>query len=256
MNPTSPKHKKSLAAVVIDTYQEQEFLKEAVLRCGAVDRIEKIYFFGSKPLNIGETFFKINSISSINEYNSFLLYTVPFFVSEDYLCIFQWDGYPINPTKFSEDFLDFDYVGAPWPHFREGKQIIGNGGFSIRSNRMMQFLFKNRIELEKIALNQGRTTNPEDVYVCITLHGILKQNGFTFAPLELASKFSFEAPPAQNTFGFHGAFNLPFLYPEDYLLKHSEELSIRLSNDFIRSIVVRNSSFSNYDRLSNALAGC
>ena len=256
LNPTPYKYKKSLAAVVIDTYQQQDFLKEAVFRCRAVDRIEKIYFFGSNPLNVGENFYKINRIKSIKEYNSFLLNTVPFFVEEDYICIFQWDGYPINPSRFSEAFLDFDYIGAPWPHLREGKQIVGNGGFSIRSNRLMQFISDNRIELEQKTTIYRQMADPEDVYICITLHGILNQNGFTFAPVELASQFSFEAPPSENTFGFHGAFNLPYLYPEDYLLKHLDELSKRLSNDYIKSLVIRNSVLSSHGRLPNALAGC
>jgi hypothetical protein len=253
LNPTSYKYKKSLAAVVIDTYQQQDFLKEAVLRCRAVDRIEKIYFFGSNPLNVGENFYKINRIKSINEYNSFVLYTAPFFVEEDYICIFQWDGYPINPTRFLEVFLDYDYIGAPWPHLRDGKQIVGNGGFSIRSNRLMQFISNNRIELEKKSIIQGQKTVPEDVYICITLHEILNQNGFTFAPVEIASQFSFEAPPTENTFGFHGAFNLPFLYPEDYLMKHKDELFMRINNDLIRNLVIRNSTLSNHYRLSKEL---
>lgn len=254
LSPTSCKYKKSLAAVIIDTYQEQVFLKEAILRCRAVDRIGKIYFFGSSPLNAGESFYKINRIKSINEYNSILLYTVPFFVEEDYICVFQWDGYPLNQTRFAEAFLDFDYIGAPWPDLRGGKQIVGNGGFSIRSNRMMQFISHNRIELQHKTTVLRQKTDPEDVYICVSLHEILIQNGFTFAPVELASQFSFEAPPAQDTFGFHGAFNLPFLYPEDYLLKHVDELLIRLSNEFIRGLVVRNSAFINYHRLSNRLA--
>jgi hypothetical protein len=253
LNPTSYKYKKSLAAVVIDTYQQQDFLKEAVLRCRAVDRIETIYFFGSNPLNVGENFYKINRIKSINEYNSFVLYTVPFFVEEDCICFFQWDGYPINTSRFLEAFLDFDYIGAPWPHLREGKQIVGNGGFSIRSNRMMRFISDNRIELEQRTLNHRQNNDPEDVYICVTLYEILNLNGFKFAPVELASQFSFEAPPAENTFGFHGAFNLPFLYPEDYLMKHKDELLIRINSDFIRSLVIRNSIISSYSRLSNAL---
>jgi hypothetical protein len=58
-------------------------------------------------------------------------------------CLFmEWDSGILNPTCFSNDWLYFDYIGAPWPHaFNERgyppcteANCVGNGGFSLRSH--------------------------------------------------------------------------------------------------------------------------
>ena len=37
-----------------------------------------------------------------------------------------------------EDFLDYDYVGAPWPKEQnDNSLLVGNGGFSLRSKKAM-----------------------------------------------------------------------------------------------------------------------
>jgi hypothetical protein len=97
-------------------------------------------------------------------------------------------------------FLKFDYIGAVWPDMAAALSV-GNGGFSLRSQRLLQ-----------AGLDPAITTeHPEDQMLCGKYRALLEQShGVTFAPPELARRFAFEnEDPATPTFGFHGPRNLP-----------------------------------------------
>ena len=80
-------------------------------------------------------FIKIDPINSVQGYCEFLLKHAWKFVKTKFFIVLQYDGFVLNGNCFSETFLDYDYIGAPWPHFDFHK--VGNGGFSLRSTRLM-----------------------------------------------------------------------------------------------------------------------
>lgn len=113
------------------------------------------------------------------------------------LCI-QWDGFVLDGTAWDPSFLDYDYVGAPWPHFNDGHNV-GNGGFSLRSRRL----------LEACRTLPFGDYPMEDVLICREWRPQLERQGIRFAPESIARRFSFERmAPKGGEFGFHGAFNL------------------------------------------------
>ena len=73
----------------------------------------------------------IPEIGSARDYNKIVFYDLPNRIKTDYALFIQYDGFVLNGELFSEQFLNWDYIGAPWPHFREHN--VGNGGFSLRS---------------------------------------------------------------------------------------------------------------------------
>lgn len=132
----------------------------------------------------------------------------------DYYMFIHDDGFIINPNLWSDDFLKYDYIGAPWinnedePEFgwvtTYGKKAaVGNGGFCIRSKK---FLY------ESSKLPYTFNAN-EDVYLCAIMNEHLINLGIKFADIETAAKFSLETKTRKyntlkNTFGFHGKHNL------------------------------------------------
>jgi hypothetical protein len=114
------------------------------------------------------------------------------------LCV-QWDGYVLRASGWDHAFLDYDYIGAPWPHF-DDSMTVGNGGFSLRSQRL----------LAATAGLRRQTGEAEDITICRTNRSLLETSeGIRFAPPELARKFAFERHwPRGEEFGFHGAFNM------------------------------------------------
>ena len=108
---------------------------------------------------------------------------------------------PINTKAWTNDFLKYDYIGAPWIFFRckddwEMKTRVGNGGFSLRSKRLLK---------EASALtSREKRVHPEDAYVTKGIGEELKSKGISFAPADLAMRFSVEKALYTGQFGFHG----------------------------------------------------
>jgi len=140
----------------------------------------------------------IDTLATRDAYSRFLLKTLLRYVDTPYVLIVQWDGYVVNPSAWRDDFLDCDYLGAKW-HWRDPPYRVGNGGFSLRSRRLLVALQDPRIEL----------TEAEDATICLAFRDLLEhEHGIRFGTERQADAFSFEAAnPVTLPFGFHGLFN-------------------------------------------------
>ena len=119
------------------------------------------------------------------------------------LCI-QWDSWIVDPSMWRDEYLNYDYIGAPWWH-KDGMNV-GNGGFSLRSTKLMRFVRKNLAQFPCI------NAVDDDLY-CRKYRPTLEAHGFTWAPEELAFQFAFECvrpDPMARHFGFHAAFNFDY----------------------------------------------
>jgi hypothetical protein len=143
----------------------------------------------------------------------------------------QWDGFVLHPDAWDDEFLEYDYIGAPWPH-HPIEQAVGNGGFSLRSRR----LFEAMQDINFVP------SHPEDLCICHHNRTMLENRfGIRFAPLDLAERFSYErARPRERTFGFHGFFNFPDFMPtedlNDYLSEMTDDM---LCNRDTRDLIAR-----------------
>jgi len=92
------------------------------------------------------------------------------------------------------DFIKWDYVGAPWPKYQNDTiSSVGNGGFSLRTKQcMMDVIHKKDIHDMPIEnKNYGDLyVCPEDVYFCKTMEDY---NIGTIPDWNTASNFSTEA---------------------------------------------------------------
>jgi hypothetical protein len=146
---------------------------------------------------------KIQPIKSLRDYSEFVINDLPDYISSSFAMCVQLDGYPINLNAWTDEFLKYDYIGAPWtwvpPNLREetcpvGK-AVGNGGFSIRSNQLMAAARDH---------DYSKSKSDEDVFICREISDLLQLDGIEFAPVELACFFSVENSPYNHQFGFHG----------------------------------------------------
>lgn len=188
--------------------------------------MRNIKFFKSKiftseeiPIDLdvdGIEFIKIPKLN-YEEYNRFIVYNLFSHIESDYVLIVQDDGYVINPHKWTEDFLKYDYIGAPWAlppvtdkvGYRDifGNIIrVGNGGFSLRSRNLLSLPTKLDLEWKPYF----GFYNEDGFFTCHNRH-IFEQEGCLFAPLDVAVKFSHETsiPETEGIepFGFHGKWS-------------------------------------------------
>jgi hypothetical protein len=147
---------------------------------------------------------KIPQISTIDAYSHFMVRELANYITTEYVMVAQWDGFIRNMDLWDSRFLEYDYIGAPWPHRLlfpgvPTKFNVGNGGFSIRSKRLQEFLRDND------SLTNHRL---EDVMICQLNRAYLEKCGFTFAPEEIANKFSWECGDHRESFGVHQRLKL------------------------------------------------
>lgn len=151
--------------------------------------------------------------TSIDEWNRKIVQDLWKYIDTDYAILIHADGYVINPELWDPAWLEYDYIGAPWPlphptdtvsykAFSEKGETLSRVGnsVSLRSKRLMQ-------------LASTREWKPyfgytnEDGFICCHNKHWLEDQGCKFAPLEIAVHFSKEHEIPENvglkTFAFH-----------------------------------------------------
>jgi hypothetical protein len=137
-----------------------------------------------------ERIVNIPEINTIEAYSEFMIKRLYDFVDTDFVLIIQYDGFVLNPEKWQSKFLEFDYIGAPT------KSGTGNGGFSLRSKKLLELMAKTE------HINEF---HPEDTAICKTYRSFLESKGIRFADLNTARDFSIENNIWSHQFGFHNA---------------------------------------------------
>lgn len=140
-------------------------------------------------------------------------------MTDDFCLNVQHDSTVIDSAYWTDEFLNYDYVAAPWPmgiiqasdmvagRIEKIPNVVGNGGFSLRTRKYV----------EESAKLEWQHKN-EDLNICVFNYENMVKRGIKFAPPELASRFAVEHPvPTKNfarsllftynSFGFHGEFN-------------------------------------------------
>jgi hypothetical protein len=161
---------------------------------------------------------KCNNIFSLDEYSRFMIYDLNKYVDTDFVITVQHDGFVVNPDKWKNEFLNYDYIGAPWPDklFYDdfGEMIrVGNGGFSLRSKKLLNIFLKHNIEWRSY-----RNYWNEDGFISMHNLHFLRDNGVKFPDVNLAYKFSreYNCDELDNSiepFGFHNYRDKNSQYP-------------------------------------------
>ena len=159
-------------------------------------------------------FEKIKPLRSKSDYSKFLIFELYKYIKTSHVLIVQWDGFIINSNKWRKDFLLYDYIGAPFiPRIKSLSYsrdlsndfyTIGNGGFSLRSKKLIEAPSKYNL-----FDNEQLTNSNEDGFFCVLHRKFLESKGFKWAPFNIAKEFSIESPLNISElidlpFGFHG----------------------------------------------------
>jgi hypothetical protein len=144
----------------------------------------------------GVEYIQAPPIKTTKDYSDLLLTGLRQYVAGTHVLIIQWDSFILQPELWSHDFLQYDYIGAVWPHHPDTP--VGNGGFSLRSVKLLE-------ALESPAISKR---HPEDFCICVDNKKLLEgEFGIRFAPAHVAEQFAVERSDWHPAFGFHGLFN-------------------------------------------------
>ena len=155
---------------------------------------------------------KIDPIRSTHEYSEFMLRHIYEYCDTLHMQIVQFDGWVINPTTWNDDWCKFDYMGALFDSDNPYDDLmVGNGGFSFRSRRLMKFVSDNLGEPSK---NGYHCFHNEDGVISIGMRSMLMNNGFKFCPSRIAARYSLERQiknKYSKPYGFHSFYALKVL---------------------------------------------
>ena len=167
----------------------------------------------------------IEPIKSTAEYSDFMIKELDRYVDTEYVIIFQYDGFILNPQAWDNEFLSYDYIGAPWYHL--GSLRIGNGGFSLRSKKLLTWLAENYLKVDA-------RIHPEDVFISKFARPFLEKEGMRFPSEELAGQFSKEGNEHSvvwnGEFGFHGITYTDISNWLSYHCEYKKELTFPLDD--------------------------
>jgi Protein of unknown function (DUF5672) len=162
----------------------------------------------------------------VSQLSRFIIHDVPDQVKTSHVLFVQNDGYPINPSSWTDDFFRYDYLGAPvrwdaWlhlvppgipyqPFYVKDLWEVGNGGFSLRSVNLLRQC--SQLMKHSFSRHDNFYGIWEDFLICKVLRPHL--SGMRFGDFDIAKQFSCEQYAAfkgERPFGFHAGGNLPMV---------------------------------------------
>lgn len=154
-------------------------------------------------------------------YNHISLRLLPAIVDSEFDIAIHADGFAVNRNAWTNEFFEYDYIGAVWPHMIPGENV-GNGGFSWRSRKLYDALVdwqpsydgKDWLGLSDPhyhVLSDGTLTMPEDALIASPYRKYMEKHyGLRYATERVANMWSLEVPIKDSligkSFGFHGPY--------------------------------------------------
>lgn len=185
-------------------------LRASMVHC----EFAEVIFFTDRDFDLpGIRVVKVEAIRSSAEYSNFLVHQVGAHIRSDFVLVAQYDGFVLHPLAWDDDFLNYDYIGAKI--LLEGEQhIVGNGGFSLRSKKLLDALADPLIA----AYDARNEAWSEDLAICVKYRALLEERyGIRYAPEPVADRFAAESSsPSSVNFGFHNLVHLVKLVDDEF----------------------------------------
>jgi len=149
--------------------------------------------------------------NSIDEWNKAIIFNLKDFVDTDYCLLIHPDGFVVHPEEWRDEWLNYDYIGSPWPmpadnySYRtpDGEIVRVGNSVSLRSRKILNL----PSELEFSWRPYFGNTN-EDGFLTCHNRRLLQHFGCRFADIDVAKHFGRELDlpeneDIENTFVFH-----------------------------------------------------
>lgn len=148
----------------------------------------------------------------------FEIFDIAYYVNTDFALCIHHDGFIINPDAWRDEWLNYDFIGAPWPknpHPRHpGKSDypefrVGNTGFCLKSKRFIDETYKLAGKFNVAMDKKNASGLGGDTFVSQIIRPELEASGMKYAPVEVAADFSWEDDIEEfpngrpDAFGFH-----------------------------------------------------
>ena len=177
-------------------------------------RFDRVVLFSHyKPLSDFDEYdyIKIEPFDNVGDWGRFIVFDLYKYITTNYIILIHADGFIVNPASWDDNFLNYDYIGAPWPIPKDNfsyRDNLGNivrvgNSVSLRSYKLLKM--PSDLNLSWDRLDHGYFH--EDGFLAVQFRHIFQENGIKFAPFDIACKFSREKTLDENKninpFAFH-----------------------------------------------------
>ena len=106
---------KNITAIIVDGFNPANKNAEVLNYCADLCDFHslKLLSFEKPTIKYDYDFCHIRRINYL-EYNIFVVKELPKHIESDYALVMNHDGYIVNTDAWTDDFLKYDYIGAPW----------------------------------------------------------------------------------------------------------------------------------------------
>lgn len=191
----------TIVAIEFKNYELTKRALDTTLRL--MPKVKEVLVISDQDFYAGSRYIHTPKIKNFREYNQLMLKGVAQHVTSGHALYVQYDSMVHQNNAWQDAFLDYDYIGAPWPNEPEGKNI-GNGGFSLRSAKFLE-----ACQDEEIQLLVKYSYISEDKCLGNDFRPLLESRyNMQFAPTVVAQKFSYELGKYHGSMGIHGIWNI------------------------------------------------
>lgn len=213
----------NVTLIAMTSVNVMETVKAMKYSMRGIDFGDAVLITHHKPIYLPRNirFSYTSKLTNIDHFNYKMLYELGDHIHTDYVMIVHYDGFIVHPEMWRDEFLDYDYIGAPWPDphddftYRDinGElQRVGNS-VGIRSARLVNFPKEANLPFEA---DHGYFH--EDGFLCVKNKHLVEAAGMKIAPIDVAKYFSHETMIPEisgiTPFAFHKWHGTNANYPQ------------------------------------------
>jgi len=160
------------------------------------------------------------------EWNKEVFYNLANYFDTTHCLFIHADGYVVNPHKWQDSWLQYDYIGAPWPVIPPfytnpvtGEQVRVGNSVGLRSRKLCLLPMATNLPWERVDVTPTYEGNfHEDNMFSIRWKHIFEEHGCKFPTIDVAVDFSRETELPENAhitepFCFHKWSGRNHIYP-------------------------------------------
>ncbi len=213
----------NVTLVAMATRNVEETLQALIYSCQGIEfgSVKLLSHYSPYSLDKNIEFVRVKKIKNIDEWSYKIVYELVDYIDTEFALLVHADGFVVNPSSWRQEFIEYDYIGAPWPlpsddfSYRDahGNIVRVGNSVSLRSKRLLALPGKLNLPWEPF-----HGFYNEDGFICVKNRSIYESHGMKFAPLDVAKYFSHESmiPEVRNIkpFAFHKWAGSNHIYPK------------------------------------------
>ncbi len=103
--------------IAVTSVKIYETIRALTYSMQGIDFGEVVLVTHKKPFGLpkGIMYKHTDRLTDIDRFNYLIAYELGSYVNTDYVILVHYDGFIVHPEMWRKEFLDYDYIGSPWP---------------------------------------------------------------------------------------------------------------------------------------------